>query len=77
MWSNLGVQHVPTDDLFPLSNCLRMIINFISCRNMTQTLINNDDHHDRLVQCGEPFNRECVYYDVYDLKDVAVPGGDE
>jgi hypothetical protein len=37
----------------------------------------DDDEQDRLEQCGELFNRECIYYDVDDLKGVTVPGGDE
>jgi len=42
---------------------------------MTDPVIEDDDDHDRLVQCGEHFNRECRYYDVDDLKGATVPGG--
>ena len=41
---------------------------------MIEAVIDNDDQ-DRLEQCGEQFNRECIYYGVDDFKDVAVPGG--
>jgi len=55
--------------LLPLSNCLRAIKNFISGRNMTKALIDNDDDNDDddnddddddediLEQCGEFFSR--------------------
>ena len=44
---------------------------------MTENVIDDDDDRDRLEQYGEPFNRECIYYDVDNLKGAAVPGGDE
>ena len=43
---------------------------------MTEAMIDDDDQ-DRLEQCDELFNRECIYYDVDDLKGVTVPGGNE
>ena len=44
---------------------------------MTEAVIDDDDDQDRLAQCGELFNIECIYYDVDDLKDVTVPGRGE
>ena len=42
---------------------------------MTEGVI--EDEQDRLEQYGEPFNRECRYHDVDDLKGAAISGGDE
>ena len=43
---------------------------------MPETVIDDDDQ-DKLEQCAELFNRECIYYDIDDLNGVTVPGGDE
>ena len=33
----------------------------------------DDDDQDRLEQCSERFNKECIHYDVDDLEGAAIP----